>query len=92
MSELHEEKIQVYICGLIGNDQKIHGLSEILTELDVVNKIGLPFYWEVLPGCTADSTTIIWLLERLKNIFNLKELKEILAKNPSRKSMGFVSR
>jgi transposase len=43
----------------------------------VVNKIGLPFYWEVLPGCTADSTTIIWLLERLKNIFNLKELKEI---------------
>jgi transposase len=43
----------------------------------VVNKIGLPFYWEVLPGCTADSTTIIWLLERLKNTFNLKELKEI---------------
>jgi transposase len=43
----------------------------------VVNKQGLPFYWEVLPGCTADSTTIIWLLERLKNIFNLKELKEI---------------
>lgn len=40
MSELHEEKIQVYICGLIGNDQKIHGLSEILVELDVVNKIG----------------------------------------------------
>ncbi|MFQ5821981.1 MAG: IS1634 family transposase [Candidatus Heimdallarchaeota archaeon] len=43
----------------------------------VVNKNGLPFYWEVLPGCTADSTTMIWLLERLKNIFNLKELKEI---------------
>jgi len=43
----------------------------------VVNKNGLPFYWEVLPGCTADSTTIIWLLERLKNIFNLKELKAI---------------
>jgi len=43
----------------------------------VVNKQGLPFYWEVLPGCTADSTTIIWLLERLKNIFNLKKLKEI---------------
>jgi len=43
----------------------------------VVNKNGLPFYWEVLPGCTPDSTTIIWLLDRLKNIFNLKELKEI---------------
>ena len=40
----------------------------------VVNKNGLPFYWEVLPGCTADSTTINWLLESLKNKFNLKEL------------------
>lgn len=43
----------------------------------IVNKNGLPFYWEVLPGCTADSTTISWLLERLKNKFNLKKIKEI---------------
>lgn len=43
----------------------------------IVNKNGLPFYWEVLPGCTADSTTINWLLESLKNKFNLKEIKEI---------------
>jgi len=43
----------------------------------VVNKHGLPFYWEILPGCTADSTTMIWLLERLKKIFNLKQLKGI---------------
>ena len=43
----------------------------------IVNKNGLPFYWEVLPGCTADSTTINWLLESLKNKFNLKKIKEI---------------
>ncbi|MCP4553712.1 MAG: IS1634 family transposase [Bacteroidetes bacterium] len=43
----------------------------------VVNKKGLPFYWEVLPGCTADSTTINWLLESLKNKFNIKEFREI---------------
>ncbi len=43
----------------------------------VVNKKGLPFYWEVLPGGTADSTTIKWLLERLKNKFKLDNLKNI---------------
>lgn len=43
----------------------------------VVNKNGLPFYWEVLPGCTADSTTICWLLETLKNKFTLENLKQI---------------
>ena len=32
----------------------------------VVNSIGLPIYWEVLPGGTADATTISWLLKRLK--------------------------
>lgn len=40
----------------------------------LVNKNGLPFYWEVLPGCTADSTTITWLLERLKKKFNITEI------------------
>lgn len=35
----------------------------------VVNQEGLPFYWEVLPGGTADATTIDWLLGRLKKRF-----------------------
>jgi transposase len=35
----------------------------------VVNKEGLPFYWEVLPGGTADSKTIVWLMERLQQRF-----------------------
>ena len=43
----------------------------------VVNKNGLPFYWEVLPGCTADSNTICWLLEALKTKFTLANLKQI---------------
>jgi transposase len=36
----------------------------------VVNKYGLPFYWEVLPGNTVDSKTIVWLVENLKKRFN----------------------
>jgi len=35
----------------------------------VVNRDGLPFYWEVLPGCTTDSNTIIWLLDSCKERF-----------------------
>jgi len=35
----------------------------------VVNRLGLPFYWEVLPGGTADVTTITWLLARLAQRF-----------------------
>ena len=35
----------------------------------VVNRDGLPFYWEVLPGCTTDSNTIIWLLDCCKEQF-----------------------
>jgi transposase len=37
----------------------------------VVNRDGLPFYWEVLSGGTADVTTIIWLLERLRKRFKI---------------------
>lgn len=37
----------------------------------VVNNDGIPFYWEVLPGGTADATTIIWLLERLRERFKV---------------------
>lgn len=32
----------------------------------IVNTKGLPIYWEVLEGGTADATTISWLLGRLK--------------------------
>jgi transposase len=32
----------------------------------IVNTKGLPLYWEVLEGGTADATTITWLLDRLK--------------------------
>ena len=37
----------------------------------VVNRDGLPFYWEVLPGGTADVTTITWLIERLTKRFDI---------------------
>src|SRR2546427_11492911 len=35
----------------------------------VVRGDGVPFYWEVLPGGTADVTTITWLLEQLQAPF-----------------------
>jgi transposase len=35
----------------------------------VVNRDGLPFYWEVLPGKTSDVTTISWLLDQLQQRF-----------------------
>ena len=37
----------------------------------VVNHNGCPFYWEVLPGGTADATTIAWLLKRLEERFKI---------------------
>lgn len=39
----------------------------------VVNQEGFPFYWEVLPGGTADATTISWLLERLGQRFSVDQ-------------------
>lgn len=39
----------------------------------VVSGDGLPFYWEVLPGGTADSKTIVWLLGRLADRFGCPE-------------------
>lgn len=39
----------------------------------VVNRDGLPFYWEVLPGATADVTTINWLIERLCGRFDVAQ-------------------
>ncbi len=35
----------------------------------LVNREGMPFYWEVLPGGTADAKTIEWLLDRIKQRF-----------------------
>ena len=40
----------------------------------VVNRDGLPFYWEVLPGGTADSKTITWLLERFRERFDISRM------------------
>jgi transposase len=40
----------------------------------VVNKDGLPVYWEVLEGNTADSNTITWLLTRLQKLFPIKNI------------------
>ena len=37
----------------------------------VVNRDGLPFYWEVLSGGTADAKTITWLMERLRERFKV---------------------
>jgi hypothetical protein len=39
----------------------------------VVNRDGLPFYWEVLPGGTADTKTITWLLEQVKARFQVAQ-------------------
>lgn len=38
----------------------------------VVNSIGLPIYWEILPGGTADATTISWLLKQLQQTISAK--------------------
>lgn len=35
----------------------------------VVNQDGLPFYWEVFPGNTADANTIKWLKEEIQTKF-----------------------
>lgn len=40
----------------------------------VVNRQGMPFYWEVLPGKTADVTTITWLLHQLKQRFQTSQV------------------
>ncbi len=43
----------------------------------VVNTDGLPVYWEVLEGNTADSNTITWLIDRLKKIFPVTNISLI---------------
>ena len=40
----------------------------------VVNQDGLPFYWEVLPGGTADAKTLTWLLERFQDRFDVSKM------------------
>ena len=49
------------------------GYSNHVVLAIVVTQQGLPFYWEVLPGGTADATTINWLMQRLKNRFKLNQ-------------------
>jgi len=43
----------------------------------VVNTDGLPVYWEVLEGNTADSNTIAWLIARLEKIFPITNISLI---------------
>ena len=40
----------------------------------VVNRDGVPFYWEVLPGGTADAKTISWLLDRFQERFDISRM------------------
>jgi len=40
----------------------------------VVNRDGLPFYWEVLPGGTADAKTIGWLMDRFRQRFDISQM------------------
>jgi len=40
----------------------------------VVNGDGLPFYWEVLPGGTADAKTITWLMDRFRERFDISQM------------------
>jgi len=40
----------------------------------VVNRDGVPFYWEVLPGGTADAKTISWLLDRFQERFDISKM------------------
>jgi len=40
----------------------------------VVNRDGLPFYWEVLPGGTADAKTIAWLMDHCRERFDLSQM------------------
>jgi len=37
---------------------------------------GVPFYWEVLPGGTADVTTLTWLLE-VKKLYTYHSLAQV---------------
>ena len=50
----------------------------------LVNKDGLPFYWEVMPGGTADAKTVQWLLEKCKNKFKNLNITAVFDR-------GFVS-
>lgn len=50
----------------------------------LVTPDGFPFYWEVLPGGTADAKTIKWLLEKCQNKFKEMDVTIVFDR-------GFVS-
>lgn len=50
----------------------------------LITEDGLPFYWEVLPGGTADSKTIQWLLDKCRNKFKDLDITAVFDR-------GFVS-
>ena len=56
-------------CILMGWGRCKEGYQNHVVLALVVNQYGMPFYWEVLEGNTADSKTIAWLLKKLKRLF-----------------------
>jgi len=50
----------------------------------LVTEEGLPFYWEVLPGGTADAKTVEWLLEKCRDKFKKLNITAVFDR-------GFVS-
>ena len=56
-------------CALVKWGHCKEGYQNHVVLAIVVNKDGLPFYWDVLPGGTADANTITWLMRRLKSRF-----------------------
>lgn len=53
-------------CMLISWGHCKEGYENHIVLAMIVNTEGLPIYWEVLEGGTADATTISWLLDRVK--------------------------
>ncbi len=59
-------------CVLMKYGHCKEGFEDHIVLALVVNRDGLPFYWEVFPGGTADSKTINWLLKCLKEKFKIR--------------------
>lgn len=59
-------------CALVNWGHCKEGYGNHVVLALVVNREGLPFYWETLPGNTADSKTVVWLLQRLEKRFKIK--------------------
>lgn len=57
----------------------------------LVNNEGLPFYWEVLPGNTADSKTLKWLIQYLPEKFKTNDITLVFDRGiVSRENLEFL--